>query len=170
MIDLAENFRPETIEYHSEVKVCPHCAQKFLPSFAHNVGGNSTFQYKTIISPIYQKYDEILDTAEQILPDVPNKPVGKRRGIRKAKERNLFERHQKFKVQALAFVNDFTIPFDNNCAERSVCMLKVVQKINGGWRYLTAAQIQLAFMSFLDTLRKKGQNILETPKIYIPAE
>lgn len=53
---------------------------------------------KTILTPLYQKYDAILATAEQTLPPIPPKLVGKRGRIRKTKERNLFERLQKFKV------------------------------------------------------------------------
>lgn len=131
----------------------------------------------TEIAQIHQNFDSLLATAEQTLPLVPTKPVGKKGRTRKSKERNLFERLQKFKAQTLAFVNDFRIPFDNNLAETSVRMLKVVQKINGGWRTLTGAQIQIAFRTFFDTVRKKGQNtfdallnLIEAPQCYIPAE
>jgi transposase len=129
------------------------------------------------ITQIYQQYDAILSAAEQTLPPVPTKPIGKKGRIKKSKERNLFERLKKLKAETLAFVNDFRIPFDNNLAERSIRMLKVVQKINGGWRTLRGAQIQLAVRTFLDTARKKGQNLFHTiskiikaPPIYIPAE
>ena len=132
---------------------------------------------ETILAQIHQNYDAILATAEQTLPPLVPKPIGKRGRSRKAKERNLFERLQKFKAQTLAFVNDFRIPFDNNLAERSIRMLKVVQKVNGGWRTLSGAQMQLACRSFFDTARKKGQNILnalqnilQAPILFAPAE
>lgn len=61
----------------------------------------------------------------------------------------------------LAFTTDFTIPFDNNLAERGVRMVKLQQKISGCWRTLTGAQNFCAVRSYLATAHKHNINLLD---------
>jgi transposase len=66
------------------------------------------------------------------------------------------------KDDALRFLRDPTVPFTNNQAERDLRMMKVRQKIPGGFRTETGAHTFATLRTVLSTARKQGWNILET--------
>ena len=79
--------------------------------------------------------------------------------------RNLVEQGARLdhrKEDALRFLDDPNVPFTNNQAERDVRMMKVKQKISGGFRSTTGAEEFAIIRSVLSTARKQGWNILKT--------
>jgi transposase len=52
------------------------------------------------------------------------------------------------------------MPFDNNQAERDIRMIRLQQKISGGWRSETGADAFLTVRSYLSTTRKQHRNAL----------
>ena len=57
---------------------------------------------------------------------------------------------------------DPSVPFTNNLAEQDGRMMKVQQKISGGFRSEDAAKGFAVIRSVLSTARKQGWNMLQT--------
>ena len=88
--------------------------------------------------------------------DAPPGAKKKRGRPKKTKSRNLLERMDKYRDEILAFIWDPEIPFSNNQAERDIRMVKVKQKISGGFRTLQNAEIFARIRSYISTEQKHG--------------
>lgn len=88
-------------------------------------------------------------------------PTGKRGRPKRTKAGNLLLRLDLHADDVLRFATDFTVPFDNNLAERDMRMVKIAQKISGGFRTTQGAEAFLAFRSYLSTATKQGINLLD---------
>jgi transposase len=91
----------------------------------------------------------------------PVRRAGQRGRLKQSPARNLLERLLLGHKAVLAFLEDLTIPFDNNQAERDLRTLKVQQKVSGCFRSDTGADAFMRLRSYLSTLRKQGFALLD---------
>lgn len=88
-------------------------------------------------------------------------PPPKRGRPKQTKAQNLLDRLTTHRGAVLAFVYDLRVPFDNNQAERDLRMLKVQQKITGGFRTRTGAAAFARIRGYISTLRKQRLPVLD---------
>jgi transposase len=74
---------------------------------------------------------------------------------------NLLNRLRDYEREVLSFAMKPGIPFSNNQAERDFRMLKLKEKISGCFRSKEMAKMFLRVKSYLSTLGKQGQPLLE---------
>ena len=88
---------------------------------------------------------------------------GKRKKRRKRRiGHNLALRLRDHKCAVLRFLTDLEVGFTNNEAERDLRMMKLRQKISGGFRSAKGAENFAILRSVITTARKQGWNIIET--------
>jgi hypothetical protein len=87
-------------------------------------------------------------------------PVKTKRRKKTEAERMLI-RLSKYEQEALMFMYDFDVPFDNNITEAGIRMPKLHQKISGCFRTEDGADVFARIRSFIGTVKKKGKNIME---------
>jgi transposase len=113
---------------------------------------------------IERRYDAIL--AQGLAFHQGQSPLApaatKRRGRKPRRTgHNLLLRLANRKQDVLRFLNDLAVPLTNNQAERDARMMKVKQKISGGFRCIAGASDFATIRSFITTAKKQGWNVIQ---------
>ncbi len=66
-----------------------------------------------------------------------------------------------YKLDTLRFLEDPAVPFTNNQAEQDARMMKLRQKISGGFRSQHGANDFAVIRSFISTAKKLGWNVIQ---------
>ncbi len=105
------------------------------------------------------RYEDLLASGLAANPP-PHRRPGQRGRLKQSPARNLLERLWMGQDEVLAFLDDFTIPFDNNQAEQDLRMLKVQQTIAGSFRAPVGAEAFARIRGYLSSMRKQGVALL----------
>jgi transposase len=105
------------------------------------------------------RYEELLATGLAANPPPPRLPHHRGRQ-KQSPARNLLERLWLGQDEVLAFLDDLTVPFDNNQAERDLRMLKVQQKVSGCFRSTRGGMAFARIRGYLSSLSKQGMKRL----------
>jgi transposase len=119
---------------------------------------------RTEIMTFVQRYNRVLEMglAEDARLNPPQPQTVKKRGrVKQSKAKNLLDRLAVHQKEVLAFMHDWSVPFDNNLAERDVRMMKVQQKISGTFRSKQGAVTFCRIRGFISTLRKHSLSVME---------
>jgi transposase len=119
------------------------------------------------IALIQRCYDAIVAEGfafHEALPRLADASHKRKRCGRKPRRvgHNLLLRLHGRKTDVLRFLSDPAIPFTNTQAERDARMMKLRQKISGGFRSVAGASEFAVIRSVLSTARKQGWNMLRT--------
>lgn len=108
------------------------------------------------------RYQELMAAGLAANPP-PERPPGQKGRLKQSSPRNLLERLWMGQAAVLgisAFLDDLTIPFDNNQAEQDLRMLKVHQKIAGPFRAESGSEAFARIRGYCAALRKQGVALL----------
>ena len=122
-----------------------------------------------LVALVRRRYDAIaaagmaFHAAQPPLAPNPATGTAKRRGRPQRRTgHNLLLRLTTRKDDVLRFLTDPAVPFTNNEAERDGRMMKVRQKISGGFRSQNGASDFAVIRSLIATAKKQGWNVLNT--------
>ena len=107
-----------------------------------------------LVGQFERRYDNIIKQGWKANPRRAGRAQRSRPG-------NLVRRLDEHRAEVLRFLHDFRVPFTNNEIERDLRMVKLHEKVSGGWRSEDGARAFLRVRSYLATARKQGQGMLE---------
>jgi transposase len=108
---------------------------------------------------LISRYEALLAAGLAANPP-PQRRSGQRGRVKQSAALNLLERLSFGQREVLAFLDDFTIPFDNNQAEQDLRMLTVQQKIAGSFRADSGSEAFARIRGYLSSMRKQGVALL----------
>jgi transposase len=109
--------------------------------------------------PLLHRYEDLLQQGYTANPADPPPEHPKPGRVKQSKARNLLDRLSN-QEDVLRFLHDFSVPFDNNLAERDLRMVKVQQKVSGCFRSELGAHAFARIRGYLSTFRKQALPVL----------
>lgn len=129
----------------------------------HLAGGRDGPLKPSLVNRFQRRYDAIVAEGLAFHEAQPPLPVTGRRGRpRRRTGHNLLLRLSTRKDDVLRFLTDSRVPFTNNLAEQAARMMKLRQKISGGFRSEQGARDFAVIRSLIATAKKQGWNIIDT--------
>jgi transposase len=119
-----------------------------------------------LVERFQRRYDAIVAAGlafHEALPPLPQRGSGPRRGRPRCRTgHNLLLRLETRRDDVLRFLTDPRVPFTNNLAEQAARMMKLRQKISGGFRSEQSARDFAVIRSLIATAKKQEWNVIHT--------
>lgn len=109
------------------------------------------------LNNISKRYDELISLGYEQNKLTKNK-------LFRSEEKSLLNRLVKYKSNHILFLEDFSMPFDNNLSERDLRHIKTKQKVSGGFRSIDGQKAYLNIQSIFLTCIKRDKNIFNITK------
>jgi hypothetical protein len=106
-----------------------------------------------------ESYDDVAERWGKAILKISEKTKNKKGRYKREGER-LCPRLVEYKDEHLLFIRDFSVPFDNNAAERALRGIKSKTKMSGGFRTPGGGDVYAKLRSYAETLRRHKMNIL----------
>lgn len=118
---------------------------------------------KKVAANYRRRYRRLLKRGRAENPERMTDPTrkDKRGGISQTPAYNLIRRLDERASDVLRFMTNAAAPFTNNLAERDIRMPKLKQKVSGCFRSLAGAQAYCRIRSYLGTLQKRAENLMQ---------
>jgi transposase len=117
----------------------------------------------SLVTRLQCRYDAIVAEGLAFHEALPPLPVTGRRGRDPHRTgHNLLLRLSNRRDDVLRFLTDPNVPFTNNLAEQAVRMMKLRQKISGGFRSEQGASEFAILRSVIATAKKQGWSVVDT--------
>jgi len=118
-------------------------------------------QYRKRVHKMYARLVGVGLKYHEELDELPQQKGGKKK---RRPGHNLLRRLQSHQSDVLRCIDPrfFGVPFSNNQAEQDIRMMKVRQKISGGFRSMEGAKTFATIRSFTSTMRKQGHNLFSS--------
>jgi transposase len=116
-------------------------------------GKNRTAFDEREISRFARRFSAIISKGLAVNP-APISSKVKRGRPKDTKAGNLVRRLKAHRSEVLAFMYDFSVPFENNMAERDLRMIKVQQKVSGTFRGDDGGELFCRIRSYISTAGK----------------
>jgi transposase len=113
-----------------------------------------------LVERFQRRYDAITAAGLAFHEALP--PRGSRGRPRRRTGHNLLLRLTQRRDDVLRFLTDPRVPFTNNLAEQAARMMKLRQKISGGFRSEQGARDFAVIRSVIATAKKQGWNVVHT--------
>ena len=114
-----------------------------------------------LIDRIHRRYRLALAAGYEVNPRPPPPRRKKRGRPYRGKALSLLDRLRDREKEALLFLDDPEVPWENNQAERDLRMAKVQQKVSGGFRTESGAVVFARCRSYFDTMRKQKHDLMD---------
>lgn len=129
----------------------------------HLAGGRDGPLKPSLVNRFQRRYDAIVAEGLACHEAQPPLPITGRRGRpRRRTGHNLLLRLRTRKDDVLRFLTDSRVPFTNNLAEQAARMMKLRQKISGGFRSEQGARDFAVIRALIATAKKQGWNLIDT--------
>lgn len=116
-----------------------------------------------LVARFQRRYDAIAAAGLAFHEALPPLPAwGSRGRPRRRPGHNLLLRLTQRRDDVLRFLTDPRVPFTNNLAEQAARMMKLRQKISGGFRSEQGARDFAVIRSVIATAKKQGWNVIHT--------